>query len=62
MIMNRYNTTKEIAEIIGVNQKTLRRLIITAGLPYINVGTASKARYRFDLDAVKEFLDKRRGA
>ena len=60
--MIKYSTTKEIAEIIGIDQKTLRKLIMDAGLPCMNVGTASKARYRFDLDAVKKFLIERKSA
>lgn len=58
--MGKYCTINEIAEFVGITTKTLRKLIRDAGLPSINIGAGSRVRYRFDLEAVKEFLNERK--
>lgn len=58
--MSKYYTIKEMSELIGITTKTLRKLIREAGFPSINIGAGSRVRYRFDLEAVKEFLNERK--
>lgn len=58
--MSKYYTIKEMSELVGITTKTLRKLIRDAGLPSINIGAGSRVRYRFDLEAVKEFLNERK--
>jgi hypothetical protein len=62
--MNEKNTEKlytirQLAEILQLNQNHLYIMCRRGDLPYINVGVGKNRVYRFDLQAVKNKLQKR---
>ena len=59
---NQMLTTKELAEILNVVPETIRRELIPEGMPHYRISLEKQGHYRFELDAVKEWLWQRQEA
>jgi excisionase family DNA binding protein len=57
--MNRQMTTDQVAEVLQLPAKAVRKFINCGDLTATNVGTLRRPTYRVDESAVKEFLKNR---
>ena len=58
--MNRLLSSKELAEALGLNPQTLRMWRLTGdGPPYVKFGDSKRARVRYDVERVQEWLAER---
>ena len=52
-------TTQELADYLKISSATIRRALIPEGLPHYRISLEEQGHYRFELDAVKEWLKQR---
>lgn len=51
-------TTRELCEALEISESTVRRLLKQNRIPFIDIGTANRVQYRFDLEMVKQALSR----